>query len=984
MGKTHEMIFNSEMAKALRRVKSSWREHPNSISAEETGKVRGQRNKRPDLIITDGILPPVIIESSYNARDADKDAQSRLGLRLTQSNHLVHSCIALHIPASFQKTPSYEIVDTIIGGVELRYAVHRDEENGGRWPKDGYISGNIYDLIRIIPSLALSQERVSQVSQQVADLVKNAANILMSELSDDHQELLSNHLLQRSPVEGIQTMMLMWLNALLVQQRLAVQGVDVKEGEKIPHVDPLNTDPLMHLNIWTKIRDRNWRSIFKPAIDVLEESLKLNAGATKRSLCKLVECVREVEDSQLGLHISVGAELFPKLSVDRKRAAQFYTLPAAAEMLAHLTILDAGLTKEEWKNTRLFDHRKVADLACGTGTLLRAGYRRVRQIHEQHSLDHSDVFTMHRLSMEGGLIGVDISPIAAHLTTSSLASLGVGDTYGDTQIGWVEVGAEDGQTGALEFFDVDRLTDIFSRSGVEQLSGTDQVTNSSVHVPHGGIDWVLMNPPYSRTRKNQSTFDIAGLSEDERSSCQKRWGEQLRKRTANKTAGMGASFLLLGSLKCKYNTGRIGCVLPLTGAFVPSWAEIRRMVEHEFKEIIVITGPPRESISSDTNLPEMLLVATKRQRRTVNPNISAPPTPIYCCTLRGVPRRYGEASETAKSILSTVEKMESANSNYYPIKIGNDEVGIAFRFMSQSGAPWNPLGALDGALSSACNSLIDGEIKWDGETFMINLPMSTIGGVFEVGPTHHMIGHPHTSKSKIGAFEFHPIPPSTDALGKDSALWKNDWKIQNSLVVAPTHYGIPVLGESQSNEEELSKIRQMRTTLFYNRSIRWTSQSLLAASTDIKSHGGSAWAPLRHDDMRVLKMFSLWANSIMGFMMNWTCSQRMPGRSRCQINAIRSIPCPDFSKCSDAHLDYASVQFDRLKQKHILPACEAHHDDVRIEIDHVVTEIVTSGSLKIREAVKSLRWLWCNEPFIHNDKKAAIEALKSISKNLPS
>ena len=45
---------------------------------------------------------------------------------------------------------------------------------------------------------------------------------------------------------------------------------------------------------------------------------------------------------------------------------------------------------------------------------------------------------LHLDAMESGLIGTDISPIAAHLTASSLAAIGMGEPYGENVYWLVE------------------------------------------------------------------------------------------------------------------------------------------------------------------------------------------------------------------------------------------------------------------------------------------------------------------------------------------------------------------------------------------------------------------------------------------------------------------------------------------------------------------------------------------------------------------
>lgn len=60
----------------------------------------------------------------------------------------------------------------------------------------------------------------------------------------------------------------------------------------------------------------------------LETLGDMNPAAVSDALALLRRAVEKIETERLGLHINVGAELFPKLSDDREQAAAFYTQPA--------------------------------------------------------------------------------------------------------------------------------------------------------------------------------------------------------------------------------------------------------------------------------------------------------------------------------------------------------------------------------------------------------------------------------------------------------------------------------------------------------------------------------------------------------------------------------------------------------------------------------------------------------------------------------
>ena len=518
---------------------------------------------------------------------------------------------------------------------------------------------------------ALPKEVVENVAAEVAVRVDQAADVLEMALSAEQQEQIAELVYQRTSLKGLRVTMVLWLNALLTQQRLCYQGV--------PNIQPLKFSasslpiPSRQAAVWRSILEENWNSIFEPAVRILERSGNIHPHATGEVLKLLISAVEMIELSRLGQHINVGAELFPKLSDDRKQAAAFYTQPATAELLAGLTIKWGSLKSNEWQSKNLFKNYKLADLACGTGTLLRTGYRRITAFHEQAG--GKSVGKLHRNAMESGLIGTDINPIAAHLTTSSLVAVGSGEPYGDTRIGWLDVGRSNALTGALELFSTNEVTDLFDK--IAGRSTGDETSAPSVIVVDETIDCVLMNPPYSRTRGGQRAFDIAGMTDQERLACQKRWGTLVKNEPVNNKAGMAASFLALAKKKVKYG-GRIGFVLPLTAAFADSWSITRRMIEQEFTDIIAVAVASgqalgRDALSADTGMEEMLLVATRRTKEEISYHKSNA-APIHCVTLQTPPTRIGEAGEIARAIATALDGIGEAGTSR-PVMVGEDELG---------------------------------------------------------------------------------------------------------------------------------------------------------------------------------------------------------------------------------------------------------------------------------------------------------------------
>ena len=456
--------------------------------------------------------------------------------------------------------------------------------------------------------------------------------------------------------------------------------------------------------------------------------------------------VRKIFEEGIGEHVNIGGELFQRILVDRDESAAFYTTASTAELLAALTI--QGSDRKDWRREDLFSTLRIADLACGTGTLLRSAYLRVKGLHERHNR-RSNLKNFHCLAMQNGIIGADISLLAAHMSNSNLASVGEGESYGDTNIGQVLLGNKEadgikGSIGTLEFLEKDMLGNMLMEDISEMTSGGKRDGyKRSLLVGDNSMDYVIMNPPYTRSGGQVGSFDIEGVSKEERTSCQERWKKLIRRTGAKAmvSAGMAASFLCIAYKRVRPG-GRIGFVLPLTAASGTSWKQTRRMIERNFDDILVVTGKGR-SLSADTNMNEMLLVATKRH--TPRPP-SGDGVSIYCANIEEMPSRVGESSEFAKSILYNLANLSG---DHKTLLMGDSEVGAITKFQSEEGETWSHVGGRNVDLSLSATMLVkEGMLKdfMSGEEVSTGLPMMPMEEIFDIGPGGDRIGHLYTSE----------------------------------------------------------------------------------------------------------------------------------------------------------------------------------------------------------------------------------------------
>lgn len=958
---TKEHLFNAYLAEALNGSLGPWRKH--EFIAEEAYKGTAFT---PDILLKIQGARRVLLECAYGG-DGGRDVRSKL----ENAELDLEIGVAVNVPNRFREKRRDEAMEDLAGCGDLKYAVYQREEDGAltRFPAEGEIKGSARSLALFAAGAAVPSASVDRVANAVVMRIKDAAEVLEARLPDlDIAGIVDRVSLQR-PRAGLQTVAVLWLDAMLVQSHLHKAHPEA--------VKPLDLDtPVIDLiEQWERIFDKNWHSIFEIALEVLDKTSSRDAGAAQAAVECLIKAANLIEGANLGEHINVGGELFPRVAEDRKQAAAFYTKPATAELLAALLIGNDDLDPpDRWGDPGIFGALRVADLACGTGALLRAAYRRVCALSEEHgNRDRDGIARLHADAMEKGLTGADVNPIAAHLTNSSLALMGLGEPYEETNIGWVGVGrpAANGRglltTGSLEFFAGPELKDFFSPPG--GAMGGSGGGGRSIRAEDRGFDYIIMNPPYSRTRGKQSAFDIAGLGEDERRACQERWGELIKDRPATKTAGMAASFLCLARDKIKPG-GRIGFVLPLTAAFAESWERTREMVVRDFEDIVAIApaggGGGEDAMSADTGMGEMLLVA---RRKSSGENTK--PSPVLCATLRENTEHYGRAWEIAESVRDAADRARRGPAEWRPILAGKQELGVALPFQPAGGEPWSHLGVLRSEVAIRAWSIAERGVLLpmeDGRSRQ-RFPMTTIGRLFQVGPTHHLIGHLEGGE-QIGAFTWHPINDPADIPGKDRSLWEAKSAAQKSLLVDPTHKG------ALFDREKAERIESGIGTAHYSRSLRWTSQALAAAVTRRRAHGGRTWTALVHEDERMGKAFALWANSTLGLLTHWTRGGRTQrGRAPVQVEAVKSMPCLDLGKLDRNRLDRAARAFDELSGLELKPACQAHADGNRALIDDACAEMLGFDA-HARRAVEELRRLWCAEPSVHGNNRTAAALLR--------
>ncbi|MEM2979763.1 MAG: N-6 DNA methylase [Thermoproteota archaeon] len=299
----------------------------------------------------------------------------------------------------------------------------------------------------------------------------------------------------------------------------------------------------------------------------------------------------------------------------RKNVAAFYTNVLAAELLASLSIDGADA--------------KVADLAVGSGGLLVAAYRRKRELLSR-PMTQKD----HRKFVEEDLLGIDVMPFAANVAACHLALQS--PEYFTNRVNvavWDSTCLRPGmKIPSVTMAARSYLTTFMFPKTTEKgtVSLTDKETQE---IELGKYDVVIMNPPFTRQER---------LPEDYKERLFQRFSEEY-KDYLHGQLGLYGFFILLADRFLNEN-GRMALVLPATVLRIVSCEGVRKMLAEHYNIEYIVTTWQRAAFSEAAQFREILLVARKRSKRTVQEQ------PCTIVTLKYIPKTSEESLMMANQI----------------------------------------------------------------------------------------------------------------------------------------------------------------------------------------------------------------------------------------------------------------------------------------------------------------------------------------------
>ena len=589
-----ENTITSAFVNVLRPMRDAW------DVDEQITKPFLNATQRPDVIVTETGRNPIVIEVKIDGRTPNysgmAQAEAHFGMLLDPSvfsgltYDTVENVLRVRMPARFKTMPQGNIESEMQKAEDIAYMLinrlqtendpeyesdlytYENEEKEKdnqveheRFPKKGWLKGSVSDIATAIHVGATPISKINAAADLLEARIEIAAKQLEDAISERPSigEEIEEILFQKSGKQTSRMAMLIITNAFVFQSALAGKP-EMKDVLSLKRMLSDNAKRLRFDRViagWNIILKVNYRPIFYVAKRLIE-AIATDDELIDRVLATLCRAAKELVDQRLTQVHELAGTVFQRLIVDRKYIAANYTRPESVSLLSALVL---PKTQENVKEL------KVADFACGTGSLLNGAYQRILELHEKAggkgSLIHTDM-------VEKNLVGCDIMPNASHLTASLLTSTYPDLKIGNTRIYTMPYGKQiDGiyALGALDLYDGPEGTFPLPMMGTEfqQIGGEDDTAViPQKEFQHKEFDIVVLNPPFTRPDSDASSgtpkavFKGSSRGKEEEKAMRnarkrKKW------RVGNGNAGLASDFVDLADKMLKENDkSRMGFILP--------------------------------------------------------------------------------------------------------------------------------------------------------------------------------------------------------------------------------------------------------------------------------------------------------------------------------------------------------------------------------------------------------------------------------------
>ena len=705
------------------------------------------------------------------------------------------------------------------------------------------------------------------------------------------------------------------------------------------------------LNEWHQILTVNYWPIFDIARRILEV---IPTDGAKVLIDRLATTAGElVEQRLMDSHDLTGA-VFQRLIADRKFLAAFYTHPSSAALLVGMAIVKEKTPSHgSWSSAENVMNLRMADFACGTGTLLSTAYRHISQLHEAAG---GNAESLHPAMMATALIGCDVLPAASHLTASMLASAHPTIKYDQSSVMTVAYGprAEGGVAlGSLDLLDPQRAFGIIAITAKAAEGMGESEQELWLKLPHASFDLILMNPPFTRDTDHVARnfnvpnpmFAAFGSHAEEQREMANVAKRLLKGTSAHGNAGEASSFLVLADRKLKEG-GTLALVMPLSLIAGDAWEASRQLLRKSYSDLVFISiagaRPHELSFSADTGMGECLVIGCKT------------PSKYNRATFVVLNRRPDStilgafaASQIHSAIAGNLRRLEDGPVGGTQIRFGDDVIGYVIDAPVPVDGTWNLVRISDAALAQVAYQMIANGFIWlPGMTKdnAVAVPIATIGKIGRVGPVHRDINGNTPDGGIRGPFRIDDL--RIEVAPTYPVLWAHDANRERCMEFEADSEGVVRQGTDHAEDtlvrSKADRIWATASHCHFNADFQFNSQSTAMQFTRRPTIGGRAWPSISLNNPDEEKALTVWANSSLGFLLHWWhANKQQAGRGNIGVSTLVALPTLDVTRLSKEALANAVTIFEDMKHRELRPFNEIGHDSVRHEIDiRMATEVL--------------------------------------------
>ena len=830
---------------------------------------------------------------------------------------------------------------------DLRWRLHgsRGAVTSGHPDRFGSVE-NLAAQLRYLPLELEGTDRVDAAAAIVGYAVERAVEPVRQHqrLARRISDIIAEADKESDRLAALRIGCLVLFNALAFQDRLAAIHPDV------PTVQEARREGLGSMrHAWQSIcEDIDYVPVFDIAgqiADVLMDGPPDVQGAVMDYLIRAVEDTSGLEGHDLS------GRLFHTLLTDAKFTGAYYTSVPAATMLSRLVFEDwpQGV---DWSDHEFPASLNVADLACGTGTLLMAVASEAQRRHEFAGGRNSPA--LHKAMVEQALHGYDVQLSAVHFAATSLAMLNPEIQFDHMNLYVMPLGAEGSEIslGSLDFLGTSEAVVQFAMSDETLGVGTQEVGRVSGGGTQGvgravlpDLDLAIMNPPFTRSVFGNLLF--GSLPEPQRKRLRSELSLRLKSRLASATAGLGAAFVATVAPKLRPGEGRLALVLPATVCTGPSWEQTRALIQRDFILNMVITShdPQRWNFSDSTDLSETLLIATRRpvvsteeEHRTVFANLWHNPA--------GVLDAHRMAQAISNTTPATIERMGTGI-----LEVDGQHVGelISIPESAISSAQWNAVQfARADLFRSSLRLKENGQVSIPGEPTITNLPLCSLVKLGQIGPDIRDVWDGFDRTTSVTAYPM---------------IENHDTEQRVRITTEPDKFLVPLVEPRPGrNLKQVDSLWPKAGRLLLGARFRLNTARVIAmrSRTNVLA---SMWWPIRVDDEEVEKALAIWLNSSLGLLTLLTIRNTTMGAwvqlkkadlQKLPVLDVRTLTAEQLQRLSGLFDEIAEMEFERLPGMAECPA--------RVALDEGLAAVLGLPDLT------GLRVLLATEPVVSNQR----------------